>query len=279
MTQEKEDYALSDEQLNRVQEKTEDILGQVDGIRPAFYTITGSHLYGYPSASSDIDVCGFHICPPKEWVSIEGHRETVKTTQPGIQKDGEMKDVELKSYEMQKMGGMLVGSNPNTVEMLFSDKVLINGIPSSIRAIKELLEAEMPMNIPHRYSAMARGNFKKYLKNPDRSGYRPQAKKYLHVLRGLLGAKYVHNNGMMEPRLTVMAESVMGGDSLVRDIIAAKRQNEGDLMDNQLEAEAKDLTEALIDKAEYGQGDEVRETLTPKVDEWMIETRKNVQSR
>jgi len=39
--------------------------------QPRFYAITGSHIYGFDSADSDIDVRGLHLVPAEESVLHE----------------------------------------------------------------------------------------------------------------------------------------------------------------------------------------------------------------
>ena len=45
---------------------------------PVFVTISGAHLYGFPSADSDFDLRGVHLLPLEEVVGLDPGRETVE---------------------------------------------------------------------------------------------------------------------------------------------------------------------------------------------------------
>ena len=43
-----------------------------------FMTISGAHLYGFPSPDSDYDLRGVHILPLKEVIGLDTGRETIE---------------------------------------------------------------------------------------------------------------------------------------------------------------------------------------------------------
>jgi predicted nucleotidyltransferase len=43
-----------------------------------FATVSGAHLYGFPSPDSDYDLRGVHILPPEESLGLLPKRETVQ---------------------------------------------------------------------------------------------------------------------------------------------------------------------------------------------------------
>ena len=43
-----------------------------------FATISGAHLYGFPSPDSDIDLRGAHVLPLEKVVGFEVHEETIE---------------------------------------------------------------------------------------------------------------------------------------------------------------------------------------------------------
>ena len=45
-----------------------------------FATISGAHLYGFPSADSDYDLRGCHVLPLREVVGLDAGRETVESS-------------------------------------------------------------------------------------------------------------------------------------------------------------------------------------------------------
>ena len=42
-----------------------------------FVTVSGAHLYGFPSADSDYDLRGMHVLPAKEVVGLDAGPETL----------------------------------------------------------------------------------------------------------------------------------------------------------------------------------------------------------
>src|SRR5687767_15375321 len=45
-----------------------------------FATISGAHLYGFPSPDSDFDLRGVHLLPVREVVGLKPLRETIEMT-------------------------------------------------------------------------------------------------------------------------------------------------------------------------------------------------------
>ena len=45
-----------------------------------FATISGAHLYGFPSPDSDYDLRGCHVLPVQEVVGLDAGRETIESS-------------------------------------------------------------------------------------------------------------------------------------------------------------------------------------------------------
>jgi len=45
-----------------------------------FATVSGAHLYGFPSPDSDYDLRGCHVLPAREVVGLDEGRETVEVS-------------------------------------------------------------------------------------------------------------------------------------------------------------------------------------------------------
>ena len=43
-----------------------------------FATVSGAHLYGFPSADSDYDLRGVHVLPLRDVIGLDAGRETVQ---------------------------------------------------------------------------------------------------------------------------------------------------------------------------------------------------------
>src|ERR671923_91003 len=43
-----------------------------------FATVSGAHLYGFPSPDSDVDLRGVHVLPPRELLGLDTGPETIE---------------------------------------------------------------------------------------------------------------------------------------------------------------------------------------------------------
>jgi len=72
-----------------------------------FATISGAHLYGFPSADSDYDLRGCHLLPVAEAVGLDPGRETIEssTDEAGV-------EVDLVTHDALKFFGLLLKPRP-----------------------------------------------------------------------------------------------------------------------------------------------------------------------
>jgi predicted nucleotidyltransferase len=84
-----------------------------------FATISGAHLYGFPSPDSDYDLRGVHILPVSEVVGLDPGRETIEVS---ALRDG--LEIDLVTHDVKKFFGLLLKKNGYVLEQLFSPLVL-----------------------------------------------------------------------------------------------------------------------------------------------------------
>src|SRR5437016_4037251 len=84
-----------------------------------FATISGAHLYGFPSPDSDYDLRGVHILPAREVVGLYEPRETIEVS---ALRDG--LEIDLVTHDVKKFFGLLLKKNGYVLEQLFSPLVL-----------------------------------------------------------------------------------------------------------------------------------------------------------
>ncbi len=89
-------------------------------LRPLFVTVSGAHLYGFPSPDSDIDLRGCHQLPLAEIVGLEKSLETWETS--GVHQGIE---VDLVSHDIGKYLRLLVTNNGYILEQVFSPLVVM----------------------------------------------------------------------------------------------------------------------------------------------------------
>src|SRR5437660_9485861 len=84
-----------------------------------FATISGAHLYGFPSPDSDFDLRGVHVLPLKDVVGFQIGHETVERS--GIH-DG--LEIDLVTHDAKKFFGLLLKKNGYVLEQIFSPLVV-----------------------------------------------------------------------------------------------------------------------------------------------------------
>ena len=85
-----------------------------------FVTVSGSHIYGFPSVDSDVDLRGSHRLPLESIVGLSKPNETVDFTgmHEGI-------EVDLVSHDVGKYLNLLVRNNGYILEQVFSPLVVM----------------------------------------------------------------------------------------------------------------------------------------------------------
>src|SRR5947207_13414751 len=84
-----------------------------------FVTISGAHLYGFPSPDSDYDLRGCHVLPPEEVIGLEPGRETIELS---AVRDG--LELDLVTHDVKKFFLLMLKKNGYVLEQLFSPLVL-----------------------------------------------------------------------------------------------------------------------------------------------------------
>src|SRR5262249_40034903 len=89
-------------------------VGTID-YAPLFVTVSGAHLYGFPSPDSDIDLRGCHVLPLRDVVGLSIANETKESK---IIHRGT--EVELVSHDIGKYLRLLLKNNGYVLEQIFS---------------------------------------------------------------------------------------------------------------------------------------------------------------
>ena len=79
-----------------------------------FATISGAHLYGFPSPDSDFDLRGAHVLPLEKVVGLDMPDETVEDSRviEGLEMD-------IVSHDVRKFFSLLLKKNGYVLEQLF----------------------------------------------------------------------------------------------------------------------------------------------------------------
>jgi predicted nucleotidyltransferase len=159
-----------------------------------FATISGAHLYGFPSPDSDFDLRGVHVLPLKEVVGLRTGPETIEKS--GIH-DG--LEIDLVTHDVAKFFSLLLKKNGYVLEQLLSPLV-VHTTPehAELRAIAPNC---ITKHHAHHYLGFAETQWRLFEKeNP------PRVKPLLYVYRVLLTGIHLMQTGEVEANLLLLNE-------------------------------------------------------------------------
>ncbi len=159
-----------------------------------FVTVSGAHLYGFPSPDSDWDLRGMHVLPLREVVGMDLRDETIQTSPPA----GGL-DVDLVSHDARKFFGLLLKKNGYVLEQLLSPLVL-HTTPAHIE-LREIARGCVTQNHYHHYAGFARTSWELFLKESPR-----RVKPLLYTYRVLLTGIHLLRTGEVEANLVRLNE-------------------------------------------------------------------------
>jgi len=154
-----------------------------------FATISGAHLYGFPSRDSDYDLRGVHILPLAEVVGLDPGRETIEFS---AVRDG--LEIDLVTQELKKFFDLLLKKNGYVLEQLFSPLVL-KATPE-YEELKAIAKTCITRHHSHHYFGFAETQWKLFVKERP-----PRVKPLLYVYRVLLTGIYLMRSGQIEANL------------------------------------------------------------------------------
>ena len=96
-----------------------------------FATISGAHLYGFPSPDSDFDLRGAHVLPLAKVLGLEVRDETMEDSRviEGLEMD-------IVSHDVKKFFGLLLKKNGYVLEQLYSP-LIVQATPEHVK-LKEI---------------------------------------------------------------------------------------------------------------------------------------------
>ncbi|WP_428305477.1 nucleotidyltransferase domain-containing protein [Lacipirellula sp.] len=160
-----------------------------------FATISGAHLYGFPSPDSDFDLRGVHLLPLEQVVGMTPGEETVEKS--GVY-DG--MEVDLVTHDAKKFFCLMLKKNGYVLEQLLSPLV-VHTTPEH-EELKELGKRCVTRFHGHHYLGFAATQWKLFRKEEP-----PRVKPLLYVYRVLLTGIHLVKSGEVEANLLTLNES------------------------------------------------------------------------
>jgi len=154
-----------------------------------FATISGAHLYGFPSPDSDYDLRGAHILTLESIVGLDIRDETVDTSRviEGLEMD-------IVSHDVRKFFGLLLKKNGYVLEQLYSP-LIVHTTPEHDE-LKSIARGCITKHHSHHYFGFAETQWKLFEKERPR-----RVKPLLYVYRVLLTGIHLMRTGEIQANL------------------------------------------------------------------------------
>jgi uncharacterized protein len=159
-----------------------------------FATVSGAHLYGFPSPDSDFDLRGAHVLPPEMVVGLDEGPQTLEIAErrPDL-------DLDLVTHDVKKFFSLLLRRNGYVLEQVTSPLVVHTTVEHA--ELCALVPSCLTRHHRHHYRGFAetqRGLFQK--ESP------PKVKPLLYIYRVLLTGIHLMRTGEIEANLVALNE-------------------------------------------------------------------------
>lgn len=185
---------------------------QRDGHPLLFATVSGAHLYGFPSRDSDVDLRGVHLLPAADLVGL---REPDETRSRMWFHDGV--EMDLVTHDLRKFARLLLRRNGYVLEQLLSPLVVHT---TDVHAeLVALAPGVLTRHHAHHYRGFARTQWRLHEKNRE-------LKPLLYTYRVLLTGIHLMRSGKVVADLRELADAVPEAPGRLAGLIEAKAHAE-----------------------------------------------------
>ena len=160
-----------------------------------FVTLSGAHLYGFPSPDSDLDLRGAHVLPLREIIGLKPIEETYEGI--GGRVDGI--EVDCVSHDVRKYLLLLTRKNGYVLEQIFSPLVVHDG--GQLEELRTLARGAMTRHVVHHYRGFFQNQEKLLLKEDP-----PRVKSLLYLFRVAMTGLHLLRSGEVEANLATLNE-------------------------------------------------------------------------
>jgi predicted nucleotidyltransferase len=157
-----------------------------------FITVSGAHLYGFPSKDSDFDLRGAHVIPTKKLLGLGAESDTIERCA-----DREGLEIETVTHDLRKYIRLLLKHNGYVLEQLYSPLVIQT--TAEHEELKNLGKGCINRSHSLHYLGFARNEWALLEK-------RPSLKRLLYVYRVLLTGIHLMRTGEVEANINRLNE-------------------------------------------------------------------------
>lgn len=186
-------------------------LSEVIGAHPyplMFVTVSGAHLYGFPSPDSDFDLRGIHILPARHLLGLDEAEETVEQMHRGAL------EIDLVTHDAEKFFRMLLKPNGYVLEQLYSP-IVLHSTPE-LEELRAIARDCITRQHIHHYRGFAHSQWERFERETPR-----RVKPLLYTFRVLLTGIHLMRTGKIEANLEHLNEELRL--PYVDELIARKR--------------------------------------------------------
>lgn len=202
-----------------------------------FATVSGAHLYGFPSRDSDVDLRGVHLLPTADLVGL---REPDETRSRMWVRDGV--EMDLVTHDLRKFVRLMLRRNGYVLEQLLSP--LVVHTTDAHRELAELAPGVLTSHHAHHYRGFANTQWRLFEKTGE-------LKPLLYTFRVLLTGIHLMRSGEVQPHLpTLIGEG--DAPAYLPELVTAKAEQEHGAADVDHARVAADIERlhGLLDEAQ-----------------------------
>ncbi|MEU8757160.1 nucleotidyltransferase domain-containing protein [Streptomyces chartreusis] len=176
-----------------------------------FATVSGAHLYGFPSQDSDVDLRGVHLLPAADLVGL---REPDETRSRMWLRDGV--EMDLVTHDLRKFVRLMLRRNGYVLEQLLSP--LVVHTTDAHRELTDLAPGVLTGHHAHHYRGFAGTQWRLFEKTGE-------LKPLLYTFRALLTGVHLMRSGEVQAHLPTLLGEV-DAPGYLPELIAAKAARE-----------------------------------------------------
>ncbi|WP_435216880.1 nucleotidyltransferase domain-containing protein [Streptomyces sp. bgisy034] len=176
-----------------------------------FATVSGAHLYGFPSHDSDVDLRGVHLLPAADLVGL---REPDETRSRMWLRDGV--EMDLVTHDLRKFVRLMLRRNGYVLEQLLSP--LVVHTTDTHRELADLAPGVLTGHHAHHYRGFAGTQWRLFQKTGE-------LKPLLYTFRALLTGVHLMRSGEVQAHLPTLLGEV-DAPGYLPELIAAKAARE-----------------------------------------------------
>ncbi|KOG30902.1 MULTISPECIES: DNA polymerase beta superfamily protein [Streptomyces] len=203
-----------------------------------FATVSGAHLYGFPSRDSDVDLRGAHLLPVD---ALIGLREPEETRSRMWDRDGV--EMDLVTHDLRKFARLMLRRNGYVLEQLTSP--LVAHTTDTHAEMVSLVPDLLTRHHAHHYRGFAGTQWRLF----ESSG---ELKPLLYTYRALLTGIHLMRSAEVQAHLPTLVGEVPEAPARLPDLVVAKTAAEhgrAEVVVEDVRAETQAL-HAVLDEAQ-----------------------------